>query len=64
MLTCKHCGGRQRGYATVGDAKVCHPDDGMDCYRLVTVYGHQMPCETCAGIADETTEMVRKGDKA
>jgi transcriptional regulator with XRE-family HTH domain len=43
---CGHCGGSLRGYASLGDVKLCHPDDGMDCYRLVTVYGHGAPCIT------------------
>jgi hypothetical protein len=24
---------------------LCHPDDGLDCYRLVTVYKH--PIDNC-----------------
>lgn len=42
--TCAHCGAPQRGHATVGVQRLCHPDDGPDCYRLVTVYGCTMPC--------------------
>jgi hypothetical protein len=45
---CGHCGGPLRGYAAVNDAAVCHPDEGLDCYRLVTVYGHPVPCGPCA----------------
>lgn len=44
---CRHCGTKARGYADVG-GPVCHPDAGMDCYRLVTVYGHPMPCTPCS----------------
>jgi hypothetical protein len=35
---CGHCGKIARGYAKVDDVQLCHPDEGMDCYRLVTVY--------------------------
>lgn len=24
---------------------LCHPDGGMDCYHLVTVYHHGMSCD-------------------
>jgi hypothetical protein len=44
--TCGHCGGPLRGYGNVHGVKVCHPDDGLDCYALVTLAGHDMPCET------------------
>jgi hypothetical protein len=43
-MICGHCGGPLRGYATLGNIKLCHPDEGMDCYRLVTLYGHGAPC--------------------
>ncbi len=50
-MNCSHCGGVMRGSAglTVGGVHypLCHPDDGMDCYRLVTVYKHpskECPC--------------------
>ena len=36
---CGHCGKVARGYGWDG-ARLCHPDEGMDCYRLVTVYKH------------------------
>jgi hypothetical protein len=45
---CAHCGGPLRGYAALGDTKLCHPDDGLDCYRLVTLYRHPVPCGPCA----------------
>ena len=47
-LICAHCGGRQRGFAGMGANLLCHPDFGMDCYQMVTVYHHPMPCESCA----------------
>lgn len=43
---CGHCGGPQVGYAAVHGTPVCHPDDGLDCYMLVTTWGHSMPCES------------------
>lgn len=45
---CAHCRGPQIGYAAKGEDLLCHPDYGLDCYRLVTVYGHGMPCD-CRG---------------
>lgn len=44
-LLCGHCGKPQRGYAMVNGVRLCHPTEGMDCYRLVTVYDHKMPCD-------------------
>ena len=53
--TCGHCGQRQlgalnhydRGGATADGTPLCHPDFGMECYRLVTVYHHPTPCPEC-----------------
>jgi hypothetical protein len=42
---CGHCQRPIRGMGSVGGTFLCHPDDGMDCYRLVTLYGHPMPCD-------------------
>lgn len=42
---CGHCRQPMRGYASAHGTWLCHPDDGMDCYRLVTVYRHEMPCD-------------------
>lgn len=39
---CAHCGNSLRGYGSVNSSYLCHPDVGMDCYRLVTVYGEPM----------------------
>lgn len=51
---CGHCGASdvgtlRAGYASVGMEPVCHPyvGDRPDCYRLVTIYGHPMPCADC-----------------
>jgi hypothetical protein len=42
---CGHCQRPMRGYASAGTDWLCHPDDGIDCYRLVTLYGHSTPCD-------------------
>lgn len=42
---CAHCERPMRGMASAGDAWLCHPDYGVDCYHLVTLYGHKMPCD-------------------
>lgn len=53
-VRCEHCSGIALGYATVtfdGKAyRVCHPDTGLDCYKLVTVYGHGRWCFACTDI--------------
>lgn len=42
-----------RGYAFayIGEIRqpLCHPDDGPDCFHLVTVYRHPAPCPNCPG---------------
>lgn len=43
-MTCSHCGLALRGYGSVDSAPLCHPEVGMDCYRLVSVYRHPTPC--------------------
>lgn len=53
--TCGHCGADdvgtlRAGCATMGDGTyLCHPytGDRADCYRLVTIYHHPMPCSDC-----------------
>lgn len=43
---CAHCARPLRGSGTALDGSpLCHPDDGMDCYHLVTLYRHPMPCD-------------------
>jgi hypothetical protein len=54
--TCSHCGLTQQGYASLSTDGIqyplCHPDDGMDCYRLVTVYRHAHDgCAPCMLVA-------------
>ncbi len=45
---CAHCSYPPTGVARIwrdGTSRVlCHPDIGLDCYDLVTVWGHTMPC--------------------
>lgn len=42
---CGHCERLMRGMASAGDVWLCHPDSGVDCYHLVTLYGHPTPCD-------------------
>jgi len=43
VIECAHCGYEQRGSADVNGVPLCHEDSlGLDCYRLVTVYGHDL----------------------
>lgn len=55
---CGHCGrragepGGASGWAKVNNLLVCHPNaaDRPDCYRMITVYGHQIvACDRCTG---------------
>lgn len=40
MQTCGHCGRKANVIeAWASGVKLCHPNTGLDCYRLVTVYG-------------------------
>lgn len=48
---CAHCLRQMRGFAAINDDWLCHPDEGMDCYGLVTIYGHPRPCENCSSMA-------------
>lgn len=48
MLICAHCSEPMRGRASFNGLPLCHPDKGVDCYHLVTVYGHAMPCSNPA----------------
>lgn len=50
MGECGHCDGEVRGFARAQGKDLCHPDSGLDCYRLVTVYGHELPCYACADV--------------
>lgn len=54
MQACAHCGTKlqDQGSGFVRDQPVCHPDVGMDCYRLVTVYDHPLPCRACRAVRE------------
>lgn len=41
---CVHCRRPADGYASSEAGRLCHPDNGLDCYHLVTVYKHPTPC--------------------
>jgi hypothetical protein len=64
-ITCGHCLGPMRGHAAISDASgetwLCHPDQGLDCYRLVTLYGHPTPCATC-GTRGSQGDFEGRGD--
>lgn len=52
---CSHCGNPMRGTASIsnptGQYWLCHPDEGMDCYHLVTVWRHE-PTTQCTKCVD------------
>ena len=47
LRICGHCCQVMRGFASWGKTWLCHPDEGMDCYRAVTVKKHAMRCTVC-----------------
>lgn len=51
---CTHCRRSQRGSAEVDGHPVCHPHDplAMDCYHLVTVYGHSVDNCGCSWLPE------------
>lgn len=64
---CGHCGGPLRGYGSAGGVKLCHPDNGLDCYSLVTLSGHTTPCPTidadwryCEAVDDFIAELEER----
>lgn len=62
MTTCAHClqPTKGRGYGSVNSKPLCHPDAGLDCYHLVTVYRHTMPCAHPACRASARTRTARE----
>lgn len=60
---CGHCKRPMRGFAMADGVYLCHPDVGMDCYHLVTVYGHEVgrdgSCQQCAN-PETVQEMLRR----
>ena len=60
---CGHCGKPPVGFAQANNVSLCHPDVGLDCYALVTVYRHSMPCDRvgCVVSEDESqADLVKK----
>lgn len=64
MNTCSHCGLLALGYSTVDGDVLCHPDTGMDCYKLVTVYHHVMPCDEPLCVASAHRRTLRESNRA
>jgi len=71
MKTCAHCGEQFRHGASLttpeGHWDLCHPDEGLDCYHLVTVWrepvgsrigwdGEVRSNGLPAGLADEASD--------
>lgn len=53
---CAHCGTLAFFAGFLNDAPLCHPNQGLDCYRLVTVYrepiGARLPGQPLHGAPD------------
>ncbi len=58
--TCAHCGLLIIGYGSVNDAPLCHPTTGLDCYHLVTLYRHSMPCDSAYCVAAVARRQARE----
>lgn len=57
---CAHCLGVARGYARIENgARLCHSDE-ISCYRMVTVYHHDMPCDGQCWTAPEIAEAMNR----
>lgn len=39
---CAHCGRADVVCGTAQGVPLCHSGDGLDCYRLVTIYGERV----------------------
>lgn len=67
---CGHCGEQMRGHASISDANgvawLCHPDEGQDCYHLVTVWGHDPypGCRQCEADREERERVADLPDAA
>lgn len=66
MKTCGHCGAEFRygGGISRGSepwVDLCHPDVGMDCYRLVTIYDEPIGARLPGGPLDgKPTRVMNK----
>jgi len=53
LRKCQHCGRMcgdyEGGFASINSFPVCHPnvDTRPDCYTLVTLHHHHLPCLEC-----------------
>lgn len=45
---CGLCGKPAQGYAFDGDTRLCHPDEGQDCYTLWTLHGRRPEVQPAA----------------
>lgn len=59
---CGHCLEPMVGYGSAGKQLLCHPDIGMDCYKLVTLYKHTTPCSNEHCVASVDRRRKREGD--
>lgn len=49
---CAHCGKIGEAYGQLNSSPLCHPNVGMDCYRLVTIYGEEIGARLPGGRLD------------
>ena len=65
---CAHCGQPRIGLGVVDNVQVCHTGTNppwnapMDCYRLVTVYGHHLNDCWCTRLRAETVREMHRTD--
>jgi hypothetical protein len=50
MSRCAHCMRPALTPLAIGKYQLCHPPYGLDCYELVTIAKHGMPCNWCMPI--------------
>lgn len=62
-VRCVHCSGIVLGYSTLDvdnkTYRVCHPNTGLDCYKLMTVYSHDRWCFACTDVRIVLDSQVR-----
>lgn len=59
---CAHCQLPTLGYGTAHSAPLCHPDIGLDCYHLVTLYRHTTPCTIAYCLASVQRRTAREAN--
>lgn len=63
---CQHCGrvmgDYEGGWGSINGEPLCHPnmDDRPDCYTLVTLDHHELPCELPECVADRQEVMGKR----